>query len=498
MLSLIIKLKLDPMHQRRISSGPNADVVKGWTNTPNVRGSIDILWNCLFTIFLCTWTVLCLNVPAADDSRWTQIKRKARWSLLAIFGPEFLVSFVIGQYAAAKRSVKAFHELGLKQWTMRHAFYADMGGFVLITEDCKPFPVNAAQIHWLVKECLLPCPDITSKEIEDKSKADTFAKGVTIIQTTWFILQCIGRIAQHLPFTTLELGTLAFVFCTLPTYYFWLRKPLDVFTPSRIRADFLMADVLRNAGAAAAEPYRQTPLDFIDTNAPSWSITVMTHFGVRCGPQERPLPRLPNDRLPDISGSEQILLFFITMFYSAIHTIGWHFTFATAIEMYFWRAAGLTHLAATGAFWVIDRHQSWHHRGYYKLALKRILYPRRTWREIQKHRRRRANGLCSISTIGSGEQTHSSSADVTNVVPPKPECTPRPITDVETGLSAEEILQGYVSYSVPMYEIVFMTTVTSLYALARLYLLIEVFLGLRALPAGAYLTVQWSNFFPHI
>src|SRR5277367_1176358 len=120
----------------------------GWTQSPNRRGTINLLWSCLFTVFLCTWTVLCLNVPARDDGFWVQIRRKARWSLIAVFGPEFLVSFAIGQWTSARRSVAAFRELDHPEWTIRHAYYSDMGGFILQTKDFKAFPVNSVQMHW--------------------------------------------------------------------------------------------------------------------------------------------------------------------------------------------------------------------------------------------------------------------------------------------------------------------------------------------------------------
>jgi hypothetical protein len=59
-----------------------------------------------------------------------------------------------------------------------------MGGFVLETKDFKAFPVTSKQVHWLVKKNYIDLPPVTAKEIEDKSKADTFAKAVTIIQTS--------------------------------------------------------------------------------------------------------------------------------------------------------------------------------------------------------------------------------------------------------------------------------------------------------------------------
>lgn len=181
------------------------------------------------------------------------------------------------------------------------------------------FPLNAKQLHWLVAHKYLDFPTLTVEDIADKSKGDRLSRVITCAQIVWFLLQAFGRTADSLDITTLEISTVAFVFCTLGTYFFWLYKPLDINTPTVLESKSNMADILTAAGSAAAKPYRQTPLDFVDRNGPSWSINVMPLIGLRAGRRRRPLDRIPNDRLPVLQLHQQAILLIITCVCASKH-----------------------------------------------------------------------------------------------------------------------------------------------------------------------------------
>jgi len=72
-------------------------------------------------------------------------------------------------------------------------------------------------------------------EIDDKSKSDFLAKTIAILQSTWFILQCIARGIQGLSLTELELATLALACLNAITSVFWLRKPLGLQEPVKVK-----------------------------------------------------------------------------------------------------------------------------------------------------------------------------------------------------------------------------------------------------------------------
>lgn len=122
-----------------------------FVSSPNTRGTLDILWSCLFTIFACTWTIQHLNIPAQRKSLppnataaqrhgytvkhtlvgvWTNLK----WMIITILAPEFILGKAAGDLLRvwrlrdSMRQALAARGIGV-EWTLTHGFFALMGGF---------------------------------------------------------------------------------------------------------------------------------------------------------------------------------------------------------------------------------------------------------------------------------------------------------------------------------------------------------------------------------
>ena len=427
---------------------PSAGRKTGWVSQPDGRGTFDILWGSLFTIFLCTWTSLHLNVPSLTETYMQRWYRKLRWMIQAIMGPELIVGFATGQKVEALKSIELWKNSGYHEWTMRHGFYANMGGFVLQAPDFPPFPVNAKQLHYLVTRGYTPYPSITNKEIWDKSKQDGFQKLLTMVQTGWFVIQVLGRAIQHMPVTTLELTTFTYVFCTYASYYQWSNKPLDVESPTIIKTTKGIRDILLEAGNApgANEVYNLTPLDFIHNQSPSWLTEIQPRLHFQMGPRARPLPRFTNDKFPVIgAGPHAILLFIVILAYCCLHFIAWNFDFPTRVERILWRVGCITIVATTFIFLACETYQDGHRLGRWQSWYLKMF--------------------------------------------PK---NPANIARVDTMEKRRREMEF-----VPFWEVCIMLPVTAIYTLARTYIVVEVFVSLRSLPSGAFDSVEWSMYIPH-
>ena len=60
----------------------------------------------------------------------------------------------------------------------------------------------------------------TEAEIKDRGKSDSLAKALVLLQTSWFVMQCIARGIERLPLTHLEIATLAYAAVNFAIYIF--------------------------------------------------------------------------------------------------------------------------------------------------------------------------------------------------------------------------------------------------------------------------------------
>jgi hypothetical protein len=124
-------------------SAPTTSV--NYVSSPDIRGTMDILWSCLFTIIACTWTIQHLNVPEQREGRdagWQgdikwQLKRawtSGKWMLATMVAPEILLAKACGDLSDAKLNLNELQEFAVLDevpWTLVHSLYANMGGFVI-------------------------------------------------------------------------------------------------------------------------------------------------------------------------------------------------------------------------------------------------------------------------------------------------------------------------------------------------------------------------------
>jgi hypothetical protein len=450
-------------------------VLQGWTGTPNSRGSLDIIWSCVLTISLCTWSVLCLNVPPKGEAYHQTLRRKITWALGSVAGPEVTFQLALGQWTSARHSVREFHSLGHRDWTMAHAFFADMGGIMLHTKDFPPFPINAVQLYFLVSRELIPLPQIDKQTISDKNKAEPLVRVITLVQICWFTLNCIGRTVQHLAMTTLELTTLAMIVCSLGTLFCWLHKPMDVEVPIPLHVDITMAEILIRAGDQANKRYDETPLDFLNRER-RWSwydywkrgVVVVRQTGLIFVPRKRPLDHIVNDNFPEPSPRAMLVLLFIHMAYAGIHMCGWNFHFPSPTERLLWRISSCITIVMILFVWLEVT------------IVERIPF-------FKEEVRRRSNfAKCSTKRSKSGPCSCLSSTQSPGPIKNR---ISRRLTD--TGKKARRWGMSFRT----AYQIALPFTA---YVLARVYLLAEDMATLRSLPSSAFATVSWIAFLPHL
>jgi hypothetical protein len=284
----------------------------------------DIVWGCLVTIFACTWLAVHPNIPSPTDSRWCVFKRGLSTMTYALIAPELMVAWALHQYLGAAQIMRDFNTQILKstkmsspiftfaywlysnpgdsprssyyrrtikyikrwfqedydgsgdvRWTKTHGFFMQMGGFMLYKDGVPVEVLTYQSLKGRIEEEEVDIPRITERTINDKSKSDYLSKGFVVVQTTWFVVQCIARWAKSLPLAELEVVTLAFAILNAITYALWLNKPQNV--QEGIRIDLKPAGLKRleisenrtYVTARSSQPSPLEPLSPLSSSSPT-------------------------------------------------------------------------------------------------------------------------------------------------------------------------------------------------------------------------------------
>ena len=467
-----------------MSANNTSKALQGWTSSPNGRGTLDILWACVATIFLSTWSAICLNVAKPSDTIWTHLKRKIGITFLSLMGPEFLLGYALGERQSARASVARFKQLRQDdKWTLKHAFFADMGGFILRTSDDVSFFLDTKHILWLLEHHVISTAKfetsflLDSKIIDDRNKSDVFVRVIAVGQALWFCVNIVARGVQRLAVTTLEITTIGIIVDSILVYYFWKEKPANVESTEVVKIDMTLSEMilLEEDEAARTRPYFRTPLDFASRE--TWHIGLLYQYVINFFKGIRPRSwrrkkkeslgrRSEIDVLP-ITGVAKLIGILGSLTFMGTNFIAWNFHFPTSIERLLWRISSgglitLSALAVSGAEVLYGNHGV------------------RTMQEnVQKHRKMlEDSGHPSEKARWKDDLVYKFRILAMKVRNNSPGNDPNLDVSLNFAFGGMQIL--------------------TVYTLFRAYILVEDVIAFRALPAEAYSTVNWWKFVPHV
>ncbi|KAF7984853.1 hypothetical protein HWV62_10813 [Athelia sp. TMB] len=288
-------------------------------------------------------------------------------------------------------------------WMFAHAFFIIMGGYNFCGENGPIRPVSPRDAAELVRRGHLVAP--SRDELANQSKGDALSKGVAILQTLWFVMQCIARRIEHLPLTNLEVMTLAYTVITVAMYIAWWDKPLNVSCAVRVPAEEVEEEIV--------EVYDSV-----------WDRIIIYVMGLQDSWVDlRRCTRVPTFWAADRGNGNNafiadVIALLVAMAFGAVHCIAWSYAFQSHLEQQLWRASAIAIIAVPAA-----------------LAL---------------------------------------------------------------GSAVAVLLDQYTSLEVATVLSIFYVPLAAMYIAARIILILISFTSLRMLPAGAYQTVQWTTFVPHI
>lgn len=119
-----------------------------FVSSPNVRGTLDILWSCVSILVLSTWSILHLNVPTQSTPNGTfqdymrktiRFLAKLKWMAVNVIAPEWMLGKAWSDYRSVsilEEGFDVFRKADKVPWSRTHTYFANMGGFAIrFTEE---------------------------------------------------------------------------------------------------------------------------------------------------------------------------------------------------------------------------------------------------------------------------------------------------------------------------------------------------------------------------
>lgn len=372
-------------------------LVYGWVSTDCGRGTSDILWSCLFTIFLCVWTVFHRPLPhyqgeSSHSFRTKIVRSKIVPAIIVLIAPEFLIFTAVRDFQDAMKRKKELRGLGCSDFTLTHGFFFDMGGFCLKSSGPKYHQLQVRDIEDRrakphSKEWIHELSNISEDRVKDSATSDNIAKSLACLQVVWLATQVVSRSAHHQAVALLEVSTMAYVLCALISYGFWWNKPQNCAIP-----------IIMNCSNAAMK----------EMSSSMYGVREGTISEFICSGRHW----IHRDELTGIWKCALLFVLAPSVF-GAVHIASWDIAHPTVIELWLWRVSIVA---------------------------------------------------CLIIPILFAFVVYLRDAVILND-----------------------------SLSVACMHILILA-----YILVRIYMLVENFLSLRALPSSVFDAVKWSSFVPHI
>ncbi|KAH0556555.1 hypothetical protein GP486_005587 [Trichoglossum hirsutum] len=416
-----------------------------WTPEPDGRGTMSLVWSCLSTLFICLWATLHLNIPGEDESAAIYLRRKLKWTFLSAIAPELVSTMAVAQWWSAHYSAKYMRDVGYAQWTPLHCFYANMGGIRINIEGCtgESRGITISRHKCPPREIadseeiikLIRAGVLPAQPLVTEKAIEDKSKADNFVKTI-ACMQALWLIAQCIGRAIQRLPISTLELSSVAYVIYALSNYLFWWKKPLDVVVPTSVDVV----CTPAHHYSLQDMGFRRMSLLGGKF-MKSFLGDK---NYKPLSRIPNDYPGDLRAHfATIPMVVCCVVFGGIHCIAWNFSFPSRVEKIFWHVACILSI-------------------FIPLLISLILYLF-VW--MNKLRRR-------------------------------PEGFPRTPAFVKD--KAARFMESRRSGSFDTLAILTGIAFTFIYCIARLYLLLEIFISLRSLPVGTYETVRWSKFLPHI